>query len=461
MIGANKKEEDEKASNCNNVRLSTGNPLPEHSSIFNSQNESRLSKVEVSQKEVADSFTSCSYDIQMSAKNKCAVTSTSSPLETLAMACLISDTGGVLKNENKNKDHQQPEISFMGGRAPGSSNLANERVNVSHVQTTNTNMYSRQIPSSNSTLDDSICSTSSTQNTSEESFVSINDVLCGRGGLTNHHSGNIFFRKLVRRHQETYLLASKRDKASVARQIVDTIRSLNPPGRFLKKTKQGTKSGYKKGSDHNDYIPGDSSTGVWVEIGDKKAREKTSQALRERAPELREQQKAQSQQQQQRLRSPQLIGREEHEVDTYIPSCTSTVSRQENPSACNVRVVSCGSINSITKANVGTPTENLSRSTLQTSQSQTKRQKFSHIIINDSCTSVPESSQFLTPTVTPSIPPCASQAKGVVGVRQEGDVDEHTTTLTEDFCGHLKGVSVQGNSGPRVKMLKDRVQKVA
>lgn len=106
---------------------------------------------------------------------------------------------------------------------------------------------------------------------SDLSKISRNDVLCGRGGLTNHHPGNIFFRQLVRQRQEMYLRASKRDKASVAKSIVETIRNLNPPGRFLKKKADNS-----------------SEEGVWCEIGNRKAREKTSQALRERAPELRE-----------------------------------------------------------------------------------------------------------------------------------------------------------------------------
>jgi hypothetical protein len=99
----------------------------------------------------------------------------------------------------------------------------------------------------------------------EKEFTS-NDVLCGRGGLTNNAPGNIFFRKLVRMKQQVYLLASKREKAGVAREIVETIRSLNPPGRFLKKD----------------------SNGVYKDIGDRKAREKTSQALREGAPNIRQ-----------------------------------------------------------------------------------------------------------------------------------------------------------------------------
>jgi hypothetical protein len=98
--------------------------------------------------------------------------------------------------------------------------------------------------------------------------ISQNDVLCGRGGLTNHHPGNVFFRRLVRIKQEAYLKASKREKAGVAKEIVALIRNLQPSGRFLKKEPL--------------------HPGVWIEIGDRKAREKTSQALREGAPELRE-----------------------------------------------------------------------------------------------------------------------------------------------------------------------------
>ena len=98
--------------------------------------------------------------------------------------------------------------------------------------------------------------------------LSDNDVLCGRGGLTNHHPGNVFFRRIVRGRREDYLRASKRDKAGVAREIVESIRELVPSGRFLKRDT--------------------SNPGIWIEIGNRKAREKTSQALREGAPELRE-----------------------------------------------------------------------------------------------------------------------------------------------------------------------------
>ena len=85
------------------------------------------------------------------------------------------------------------------------------------------------------------------------------DVLCGRGGATNNHEGNVRYRQLVQSHQDEYLLAVKSEKKAVAASIVATIHSRG--GRFLKKCTDGR--------------PG------WTDIGQKKSREKTSQALRE------------------------------------------------------------------------------------------------------------------------------------------------------------------------------------
>lgn len=87
------------------------------------------------------------------------------------------------------------------------------------------------------------------------------DILCGRGGLTNHHKGNKRFRDVVALHRPDYVRAPKIQKPSVARVIVRAIRNGDPPGRFLKK---------------------DHKTGLWYDIGDKRAAEKTSQALREK-----------------------------------------------------------------------------------------------------------------------------------------------------------------------------------
>jgi hypothetical protein len=97
-----------------------------------------------------------------------------------------------------------------------------------------------------------------------------NDVLCGRGGIINSHPGNEQYRKFVDRKKRLYLTARfKREKRLISIQIVYQVRNLNPPGRFLMKD------------------PANPST--WHEIGDEKAREKTSQILREMASTVKRQ----------------------------------------------------------------------------------------------------------------------------------------------------------------------------
>lgn len=93
------------------------------------------------------------------------------------------------------------------------------------------------------------------------------DVLCGRGGGSNNHPGNESFRELVNEVKFPYVNCPKREKPLIARRIVEAVRDQTPPGRFLSK---------------------DSKTGMWNDIGDGKAREKTSQALREGAPIIRD-----------------------------------------------------------------------------------------------------------------------------------------------------------------------------
>jgi hypothetical protein len=81
------------------------------------------------------------------------------------------------------------------------------------------------------------------------------------------HKGNKRFRDVVALHRPDYVRAPKIQKPSVARVIVRAIRNGDPPGRFVRK---------------------DDKTGKWVDIGDKKAAEKTSQALREKTNEERD-----------------------------------------------------------------------------------------------------------------------------------------------------------------------------
>ncbi|GFH53436.1 hypothetical protein CTEN210_09912 [Chaetoceros tenuissimus] len=97
----------------------------------------------------------------------------------------------------------------------------------------------------------------------------VNDVLSGRGGRINSHPGNVQFRALVAQNKHTYLSkqTKKLDKVKIADKIVQAIRNMDPPGRFLKEESGGTQ--------------------MWIEIGDEKARKKAGQAMREKADETR------------------------------------------------------------------------------------------------------------------------------------------------------------------------------
>eukprot|EP00934_Nitzschia_sp_Nitz4_P003805 Nitzschia sp. Nitz4//scaffold234_size30613//14124//16094//NITZ4_007963-RA/size30613-processed-gene-0.21-mRNA-1//-1//CDS//3329543416//3795//frame0 len=87
------------------------------------------------------------------------------------------------------------------------------------------------------------------------------DVLCGRGGSSNRHLGNMNFRELVAANKKMYVGLTKKQKMLVARKIVDLVHNTEPPGRFLSK---------------------DLDTGRWYDIGLPRSLEKTSQALREK-----------------------------------------------------------------------------------------------------------------------------------------------------------------------------------
>jgi len=98
------------------------------------------------------------------------------------------------------------------------------------------------------------------------------DVLSGRGGGINSHSGNKVFREWVRVRKEDYNLAvTKAEKAEVAHQVMELVQQQTPPGRFLQR-------------DTNITI---SQTSSWVELDANRALAKTSQALREGAPQIR------------------------------------------------------------------------------------------------------------------------------------------------------------------------------
>eukprot|EP00540_Astrosyne_radiata_P000178 CAMPEP_0116849406 /NCGR_PEP_ID=MMETSP0418-20121206/15552_1 /TAXON_ID=1158023 /ORGANISM="Astrosyne radiata, Strain 13vi08-1A" /LENGTH=373 /DNA_ID=CAMNT_0004481119 /DNA_START=80 /DNA_END=1201 /DNA_ORIENTATION=- len=131
------------------------------------------------------------------------------------------------------------------------------------------------------------------------SYFNDNDVLSGRGGGTNVHPGNRHFRDLINLHRRAYLKARKNDKPAISRAIVRSIRENN--GRFLKR---------------------DEKTGLWYEIGDDAAREKTSQALRQRAPEMRKI-LFESEREQARQEAEEQLRQQQHLLTAGLSSVTS------------------------------------------------------------------------------------------------------------------------------------------
>eukprot|EP00587_Corethron_hystrix_P012810 CAMPEP_0113315166 /NCGR_PEP_ID=MMETSP0010_2-20120614/10943_1 /TAXON_ID=216773 ORGANISM="Corethron hystrix, Strain 308" /NCGR_SAMPLE_ID=MMETSP0010_2 /ASSEMBLY_ACC=CAM_ASM_000155 /LENGTH=159 /DNA_ID=CAMNT_0000171613 /DNA_START=100 /DNA_END=579 /DNA_ORIENTATION=+ /assembly_acc=CAM_ASM_000155 len=60
------------------------------------------------------------------------------------------------------------------------------------------------------------------------------DVLFGPGaGLSTSHAGNKIFLRLVERKKEEYHVSDAEGRKTIVREIVNAVRSLNPPGRFL------------------------------------------------------------------------------------------------------------------------------------------------------------------------------------------------------------------------------------
>jgi len=60
-----------------------------------------------------------------------------------------------------------------------------------------------------------------------------NDVLMGRGGKNNQHSGNEKLREMAREYCETYRSSSKKAKSNLSRLLVQQMQQLDPPARYV------------------------------------------------------------------------------------------------------------------------------------------------------------------------------------------------------------------------------------
>lgn len=91
-----------------------------------------------------------------------------------------------------------------------------------------------------------------------------NDVILGRGGYNYKYPGNKAFKELVKAFASNYAEASKSIKSELSAQMVAIVMDANPPGRFLRKHRNG-----------------------YEEVEYAVAREKASQSLRDAVMELK------------------------------------------------------------------------------------------------------------------------------------------------------------------------------
>ena len=107
--------------------------------------------------------------------------------------------------------------------------------------------------------------------------INNNDIICGRRGVALRHPGNIAYRKIVNMNKELYAICLKNEKLNVSKSVVAAMRDIG--GRFLEREDGKT-------SNDLDEYDEDGKPIIWRDIGDKRAIEKTSQALREGQPKL-------------------------------------------------------------------------------------------------------------------------------------------------------------------------------
>ena len=95
------------------------------------------------------------------------------------------------------------------------------------------------------------------------------DVVCGRGAPTSIHPGNLAFKKIIKKHEMTYLCSTRSEKPKIAMKLLAQFRAQGV--RFVKRERN------------------EEDRFVWVEIGEQRSYEKICQSLREGAPKLRRQ----------------------------------------------------------------------------------------------------------------------------------------------------------------------------
>ena len=101
------------------------------------------------------------------------------------------------------------------------------------------------------------------------------DVLSGRGAFVNGHVGNARLRKLAMERKAQFDAGNYTEKRALATEIVTHIRSLDPPGRFLKRADS------KQPGESTEGLITAEGEGLWEELLDEKAIHKACQVMRD------------------------------------------------------------------------------------------------------------------------------------------------------------------------------------
>jgi hypothetical protein len=149
------------------------------------------------------------------------------------------------------------------------------------------------------------------------------DILCGRGAYVNGHVGNARLRHLALERKAQFDSANYTEKRALATEMVTIIRSLEPPGRFLKRVDM--KTAHKS---DNWILPPKGVEGAWEELADEKAIHKACQVMRDiDRPDRRE-----------REERRKLRKLRKHNVDTTAEPLNIGISQQYREHQENMRL---------------------------------------------------------------------------------------------------------------------------
>eukprot|EP00977_Amphora_coffeiformis_P006148 scaffold1328_cov162-Amphora_coffeaeformis.AAC.11 len=210
-------------------------------------------------------------------------TTTPSQSSTSAMQQHVPSSSPSHHPESSNRGHHDYRLPLNGKRKHSSSTITAEPDTEAGLELLfaasliqqNDDCHKQQAPSAKtisscseneSTHGDSPLHTSAALTESADVLEpSDRDVLCGRGGFINKHTGNIVYRKVVDYNKAIYKQVPKRHRILVSQSIVQTIEKHG--GRFLQLV--------------GGQPVGGQSHQVWKCIQFRRAVQKTSQALRE------------------------------------------------------------------------------------------------------------------------------------------------------------------------------------